>query len=96
MRIIRLIGLCVVVIGIILNIGMWWAIWDLFNTIISQFIIRGSEFPSDAYFPFPYYLQWAGEGIPLTAWSYLFDVCAAMSIFTSVMFILIGAYLVLR
>jgi len=75
---------------------MWWAVFDLFTTIIIQFLARGVRFPSEVGFPLPYYLKWLLEAVPLSEWSYIFDICAAISIFWTEIFILIGAYLVFR
>jgi len=95
-KIIQLIGIVFIIWSIILNLSMWWAMWDLINTIIYAFMSKGAPFPSDWSFPMPYYMTWFIENIPLTKWSYFFDMLAFVSIFVSSHLLLLGLYLVWR
>jgi len=96
MKLSRLIGLWLAGLSIIFNIGAWWAIWDLVNTIIYHFMSRGAEFPGDVGFPLPYYMKWIIEAIPLSQWSYVFDVCSFVSVLVSFFCVSAGVFLIIR
>jgi len=78
MKLGELIGIFFVASMIILNLGMWWATWDLMNTIIYGLTHRQGQFPQWD-FPMPYYLQWLVEKFPLSNWSYAYDIFVAIS-----------------
>jgi len=96
MKIIKLIGVVLIIWAIILNIGMWWAMFDLINTIIFAFMSNDVQFPSDWGFPMPYYMTWFIQDIPLSKWSYFFDMLAFVSIFIVSHLLLVGLFLIYR
>jgi len=92
MKLGELIGIVFIASMIVLNLGMWWATWDLMNTIIYGLTHSQGQFPQWD-FIMPFYLQWFVEKFSLVNWSYAFDIFVAFSVVACIL-CAIGGYII--